>query len=67
MLTIQAYGYEVTGSNDIIIEIDKDLKDPKTKINWERFSNNDKFWNYDGSIGYPVSIDHVAKKVYLGL
>lgn len=65
MRTIEAYGYEVTGSEEIIQEIEKDLNDPKTRINWNNFSNGNRLWNHDGDIGYPVEINHIKKTVRL--
>lgn len=67
MRTIQAYGYEVTGTEEIIAEIEENLKDRDTKINWNNFTNEDKFWNKNGDTSYPVLVDHENKKVLLDI
>lgn len=65
MRTIQAYGYEVTGSEEIITEIEEDLKDRSIKINWNNFENGNVLWNHNGDTKYPVEIDHINKTVKL--
>lgn len=67
MKTIYAYGYEVTGINEIIAEIEEDLKDKSLHINWKNFNGNiDRFWNKNGTVGYPVFVNETEKKVFIG-
>ena len=65
MRIITAYGYDVTGSEDILNEIETDLKDKRVTINWNNFKNGDILWNHDGIIKFFVSIDHKNKMVVL--
>ena len=65
MKTIQSYGYEVTGTEKIIAEIEEDLKDRNVKINWNNFKNGNVLWNHIGNTKYPVDIDHINKTVKL--
>lgn len=65
MRIITAYGYGVTGSEDILNEIETDLKDKQVTINWNNFKNGDILWNHDGNIKFFVSIDHKNKIVVL--
>ena len=37
MRIINAYGYDVTGSEDILNEIETDLKNKQVTINWSNF------------------------------
>ena len=41
MRTILAFGYEVTGMEEIISEIEKIASSKDTKINWNNFKNDD--------------------------
>lgn len=67
MKTINAYGYEVTGIEDIILEIEEDLLDNSIQINWKNFnSNKDRFWNKNGTIGYPVFVNEKDKRIFIG-
>lgn len=67
MKTIKAYGYEVTGIESVISEIEEYLSDKSIKINWKNFeSNKDRFWNKAGTIGYPVFVNEKDKKVFIG-
>ena len=52
MRIINAYGYDVTGSEDILNEIETGLKDGKVTINWNNFQNGDIIWNHDGNIKF---------------
>lgn len=65
MKIIHAYGYDVAGVEEIIDEIEEDLKDPKVRINWGKFADNSILWSYDGITGYSVLINHEEKKVLL--
>lgn len=65
MKTIKAYGYEVTGPEEIIAEIEESLKDSDIIINWFNFENGDSFWNDNGDTKYPVEIDNENKTVRL--
>ena len=44
MRIINAYGYDVTGSEDILNEIETDLKNKQVTINWSNFKNGDILW-----------------------
>lgn len=67
MKTINAYGYKVTGIKEIITEIEENLQNKSIRINWKNFnSNKDRFWNKDGSIGYPVFVNEKDKTVFIG-
>lgn len=61
--TIQAYGYEVTGTEDIIADIEEALKDPDRKICWDKFNSKDIFFGGNGRRVYSATIDHKNKKV----
>lgn len=67
MKTINAYGYEVTGIEDIIMEIEEGLQNKSVQINWNNFSSNkERFWNKNGTIGYPVFVNEKDKTVFIG-
>ena len=63
--TIEAYGYMVTGTNEIISQIEEWKADPKNGINWNNYNENSLFWDLQGMIGYRIHIDHVKKTVVL--
>ena len=63
MITINAYGYNVTGNDKIISVIMDMINDNEITINWNNFKNNDIFWNGDEK--YYVEIDHNKKTVSL--
>lgn len=63
MITINAYGYNVTGNDKIISVIMDMINDNEIAINWNNFKNNDIFWNDDEK--YYVRIDHNKKTVSL--
>ena len=63
MITINAYGYNVTGNDKIISAIMDMMNDNEITINWNNFKNNDIFWNGDEK--YYVEIDHNKKTVSL--
>ena len=63
--TIEAYGYTVTGTNEIISQIEEWKADPKNGINWNNYNENSLFWDLQGMIGYRIHIDHVKKTVVL--
>ena len=63
--TIEAYGYTVTGTNEIISQIEEWKSDPKNGINWNNYNENSLFWDLQGMIGYRIHIDHVKKTVVL--
>lgn len=65
MKTIQAYGYKVTGTENIITEIEEDLKDKNIIINWNNFENGNVLWDHNGDTKYSIEIDHVNKIVRL--
>lgn len=65
MKIITAYGYDVTGSEDILNEIETDLKDKQVTINWNNFKNGDILWNHDGNTKFFVTIDYGNKMVVL--
>lgn len=65
MRTIHAYGYKVTGTEEIIAEIEEDLKDRSVGINWNNFGDGKVFWNHNGNIKYTFKIDHITKIVRL--
>lgn len=62
MITINAYGYNVTGNDKIISVIMDMMNDNEITINWNNFKNNDIFWNGDEK--YYVEIDHDKKEVF---
>ena len=41
--TIEAYGYMVTGTNEIISQIEEWKADPKNGINWNNYNENSLF------------------------
>lgn len=43
MITINAYGYNVTGNDKIISVIMDMMNDKEITINWNNFKNNDIF------------------------
>lgn len=63
--TIEAYGYTITGTNEIISQIEEWKADPKNGINWNNYNENSLFWDLQGMIGYRVHINHVKKTVIL--
>ena len=63
--TIEAYGYTVTGTIEIISQIEEWKADPKNGINWNNYNENSLFWDLQGMIGYRIHIDHVKKTVVL--
>lgn len=63
--TIEAYGYTVTGNDEIISQIEEWKADPKNGINWNNYNENSLFWDLQGMIGYRVHINHVKKTVIL--
>ena len=63
--TIEAYGYTITGTNEIISQIEEWKADPKNGINWNNYNENSLFWDLQGMIGYRIHIDHVKKTVVL--
>lgn len=63
--TIEAYGYTVTGNDEIISQIEEWKADPKNGINWNNYNENSLFWDLQGMIGYRVHINHVKKTVVL--
>lgn len=63
--TIEAYGYMITGTNEIISQIEEWKADPKNGINWNNYNENSLFWDLQGMIGYRIHIDHVKKTVVL--
>ena len=63
MMTINAYGYNVTGNDKIISVIMDMINDDKITINWNNFKNNDVFWNGDEK--YYIKINHGKKEVSL--
>lgn len=63
--TIEAYGYTVTGTNEIISQIEEWKSDSKNGINWNNYNENSLFWDLQGMIGYRMHIDHVKKTVVL--
>ena len=63
--TIEAYGYTVTGNDEIISQIEEWKADPKNGINWNNYNENSLFWDLQGMIGYRVHINHVKKIVVL--
>lgn len=63
--TIEAYGYMVTGTNEIISQIEEWKADPKNGINWNNYNENSLFWDLQGMIGYRIHIDHIKKTVVL--
>lgn len=65
MRIINAYGYDVTGSEDILNEIETDLKNKQVTINWSNFKNGDILWNHNGNTKSFVTIDHENKMVVL--
>lgn len=65
MRTIKAYGYEVTGPEEIITEIEENLKDRGLVINWINFENGESLWNDNGDTEYQVEIDNESKTVRL--
>jgi hypothetical protein len=65
MRIINAYGYDVTGSEDILNEIETDLKNKQVTINWSNFKNGDVLWNHNGNTKFFVAIDHENKMVVL--
>lgn len=64
--TIQAYGYEVTGTEDIIKDIEESLNDPNREIRWNEFRNKDMFFGGNGKRIYSATVDHKNKKVLAG-
>ena len=65
MRIINAYGYDVTGSEDILNEIEIDLKNKQVTINWSNFKNGDILWNHNGNTKFFVTIDRENKLVVL--
>ena len=65
MRIINAYGYDVTGSEDILNEIETGLKNKQVTINWSNFKNGDILWNHNGNTIFFVTIDHENKMVVL--
>lgn len=63
--TIEAYGYTVTGTIEIISQIEEWKADPKNGINWNNYNENSLFWDLQGMIGYRIHIDHIKKTVVL--
>lgn len=63
--TIEAYGYTVTGTIEIISQIEEWKADPKNGINWNNYNENSLFWDLQGMIGYRTHIDHIKKTVVL--
>lgn len=65
--TIQAYGYEVTGTEDIIADIEESLndpnRDPNREICWNKFNSKDIIFAGNGDRVYSVKVDHENKKV----
>ena len=62
MRTILAFGYEVTGTEDIISEIEKIANSKDTKINWNNFKNDDIYWD-DNRERHDILVDHEKKAV----
>lgn len=65
MRIINAYGYDVTGSEDILNEIETGLKNKQVTINWSNFKNGDILWNHNGNTKFFVTIDYENKMVVL--
>ena len=65
MRTIQACGYEVTGEEEIITEIEKKLKVPGKQIAWNKLYEDDIFFGKNGRVTYSASINHKKKTVLL--
>lgn len=63
MKTIIAYGYMISGNNEIITEIEEGIKN-KAIINWNNFNTTDDFYDDNGNL-YHVEIDHEEKTVKL--
>ena len=63
--TIEAYGYTVTGTNEIISQIEEWKSDPKNGINWNNYNENSLFLDLQGVIGYRTHIDNIKKTVVL--
>ena len=62
--TIFAYGYEVTGNDEIISEIENTIPDKSQCINWYNFKSGDFYWSDNGN-KYVVFVDHDEKTVIL--
>ena len=65
MRTIQACGYEVTGEEEIIAEIEEKLKVPGKHIAWNKLYEEDVFFGKNGRVTYSASINHDKKTVLL--
>ena len=62
MRTILAFGYEVTGVEEIISEIEKIANSKDTKINWNNFKSDDIYWDGNGEC-HDILVDHKNKAV----
>lgn len=67
MNKINAYGYEVQGSTEVLADIAEVLKDKRCKINWFNFITGDIYYTSDGFGEYKVTINHNTKQVVLDL
>ena len=63
-IIIFSYGYEITGNEEVISEIENIMKDKRCFINWYNFKSGDFYWSDNGN-KYVVFVDHDEKTVIL--
>lgn len=66
--TIMLHGYEVTGMEEFIIDIEKSFKAYAKRNNdfsWENLYENDTIYCWNGETAHHVTIDHKNKKVLI--
>ena len=62
--TVKLYGYEVTGKEEIVTDIENSFNSRKNSdFSWENLYENDVIYVWNGEGSYSVTIDHENKKV----
>lgn len=62
--TVKLNGYEVTGAEEVVTDIENSFSARKNKdFSWENLYENDKIYCWNGKSVYYVKIDHENKKI----
>lgn len=61
---MKAYGYEVEGSSEALVDVDETMQEAGCRINWKNFNTGDFYWTGNGA-RFLVNINHETKRVEL--